>query len=147
MEEHARLTQISSRMAKSCVSQIASPLWSQAGLVRATMGPMEWGMVAQTGLGPGRLGLPAQIPHGPRSGLLSGIPHKGRILCYNAWHRQISSHIQSWRRQVCLLQVPHLFIWHFTWFQDSRYKYRWRSIYQGVMITFWNRSRTCNRYT
>ncbi len=29
--------------------------------------------VAQTGLGPGRLGLPARIPHGPRPGSLSGI--------------------------------------------------------------------------
>ncbi len=28
-----------------------------------------------------------------------------------------------------------------------RYKYRWRSIYLGVMVTFQNRWRNCNRYT
>ena len=35
--------------------------------------PSQIPHVAQTGLGTGRLGLPAQIPHGPRAGSLSGL--------------------------------------------------------------------------
>ena len=35
--------------------------------------PSQIPHVAQTGLGTDRLGLPAQIPHGPRSGSLSGL--------------------------------------------------------------------------
>ena len=45
--------------------------------------------------------------------------------------------VQSWRRQVYMLQVLHLCLWHLTWFiigRPSIYNYRWRSLYQRIMI-------------
>ena len=67
----------------------------------------------------------------------------------------VRQHIQSWRRHVYLLRVLHLFLGDFsfivypTWdtIRVPTASYRWRSIYQGVMITFQDRWRTCNRFT
>ena len=44
--------------------------------------------VAQTGLGPGRLGLPAQISHGPRPGSLSGHLRLGS----DSWNHSLGSY-------------------------------------------------------
>ncbi len=63
-------------------------VWARAGSlgfpVRAPLKslckPGQIPDVAQTGLGPGRLGLPAQIPHGPRPGSLSGRCHLTKIM-------------------------------------------------------------------
>ncbi len=45
---------------------------------------------------------------------------------YNIYHPLYPPHwwredlFQSWRRQIYLLQVPHLFLWYFTWFITGR---------------------------
>ncbi len=56
-------------------------VWARAGSLglpvrapfKSLCKPSQIPHVAQTGLGTGRLGLPAQIPHGPRPGSLSGF--------------------------------------------------------------------------
>ncbi len=55
----------------------SGPTWagpgSTHGMSKSCSNTGQIPYVAQTGLGPGRLGLPAEIPAGPRLGSLSGI--------------------------------------------------------------------------
>ena len=63
------------------------PVWAP---LKSMCKPGQIPYITQTGLGPGRLGLHTQIPHGPRLGSLSGIwpwTWSYRVICqlYGIW--------------------------------------------------------------